>query len=133
MPIVMRDVVELPEGRFSGKIVSAAIEPSKDKRTGKIYQYLNCNVEINTSSFSEAQRNAAKLGQDGGWDGHRKFSVNANLSKISDLGRLLTRLDREVMPGQSFDEASLVGETIAFDMVREGNFNNIDINSIHRA
>ncbi len=130
MPIVAREVIEVPEGRFSGQIVSAAVEPSKNKTTGKVYNYLNCNVEIDVSNLSEQQRSAAKLNQEGGWDGHRKFSVNANLSRLTDLGRLLERLDLSVVAGQSFDEQSLVGLAIEFDMKREGNFVNIDVDSI---
>lgn len=125
MPLEMRRTVELPERRVTGQITSAVISPSTDKRTGKSYDYLNLTVLVDTQDWSEDENNAAE-----GFNGSVKISVNANLTKNTDLGRLLARLNMSVPIGQKFDEKRLEGLRIAFDMKREGNFVNPVVDSV---
>lgn len=117
-PIVGREIVEIPTSRYSGPITKVEITQSQNDE-GKIVQYVNMHVDTGVKTIK-------------GWDGQMRFSVPANLTKQTALGRLLNRLELAWIPGQGFDEQSLKGIEIAFDTVRNGNFTNVVVDSVRR-
>lgn len=116
-PIIAREVVEIPAGRYNGTIISAKVEPSTRKSDGRVFDYLNLRIDTGRRDIK-------------GWDGVTRCSLSANLSNLTDLGRLLTRLGLSFEPNKAFDEKSLEGMNVSFDMVREDNFTNVVISTI---
>lgn len=115
-PIVGREIVEIPTNEYHGEIVKTEITSSQND-DGKIVQYVNCQVDTGVKTVK-------------GWNGLMRFSVPANLTKQTALGRLLNRLNIKWLPGESFDEQSLTGLHVVFDTKRDGNFTNIVVDSI---
>jgi hypothetical protein len=119
MPIIAKESVEIPVREYSGTIEKVEITSSQND-DGKVVQYVNCHVNTGTTDIK-------------GWNGMFRFSVPANLTKQTGLGKLLNRLGLSFTVGQSFDEQSLKGLRVVFDTRREGYFTNVIVDSVHLA
>lgn len=116
MPIIAKKSVEIPTGRYSGRVESVEVVSAENAK-GETVQYLNIHVQTGVKSVD-------------GWNGHFKLSCPFYLTNQSALGRLLRRLGMAVAADEEFDEQDLVGLNLAFDTVREGYFTNPVLDSV---
>jgi hypothetical protein len=117
MPIIAKESVEIPTDHFSGEIIKSEISRSQNNE-GKIVEYVQCTVQTDRKDIK-------------GWNGQFRFSVPANLTKQTALGKLLGRLGISWTVGEVFEENVLTGLVVEFDTKREGYFTNVIVDSIH--
>ncbi len=108
MAITVRQAVEIPTGRQTGTISRVETTESQNDE-GETVHYLNIHVQT-----------AHKFETSDGVGVYR-MSCPAYITKQSQLGRFLTRLKLPFTVDEEFDERTLEGLNISFDVVKKPN------------